>query len=406
MFCGQGGDPKIFPAGWLLRPSAAIGNIPGEFRHNPPERTVIGYLQRTGNKRRAWADAKGIRMKSKVSRILVIGASAGGLDALGRLVAQLPTTFPAPVLIVQHMAADATGLMLLKVLTAKGRMPCKLAEDGDELETGCIYIAPSDHHLLVEKGAILVTKGARENRSRPAIDPLFRSAAVAYDAGVIGVLLTGYLDDGTAGMMAIKRCGGLCIVQDPKDAAYPDMPQNALNNLNVDHTVQLDAMGALLVSLVKKPVQITKLPGIPEDIKVEAKIAKRVLSDVRAVESLGTQVPFNCPACGGVLWKIAKGGLLRYRCHTGHAYTSAVLLAEQSAKIEETLWVAMRMFEERRNLLNTMAEANGGKSGGIGKSAAERAKDSEVHIGRIRAMLVSGDKSSNDEASEDEADED
>lgn len=342
-------------------------------------------------------------MKAKVSRIVVVGASAGGLDALGRLVAQLPTTFPAPILIVQHMAADATGLMLVKVLTAKGRMPCKLAEDGDELDAGCIYIAPSDHHLFVEKGAILVTKGARENRSRPAIDPLFRSAAVAYDAGVIGVLLTGYLDDGTAGMMAIKRCGGLCIVQDPKDAAYPDMPRNALNNVNVDHIVQLDAMGALLVSLVKKPVQITRLPGIPEDIKVEAKIAKRVLSDVRAVESLGDQVPYNCPACGGVLWKIAKGGLLRYRCHTGHAFTSAVLLAEQTAKIEETLWVALRMFEERRNLLNTISETEGGKAAGGGRSARERAKDSQIHIERIRAMLVSGDKASNDEAMDDEA---
>jgi two-component system, chemotaxis family, protein-glutamate methylesterase/glutaminase len=224
---------------------------------------------------------------------------------------------------------------------------------------------------------------------------------VAYDAGVIGVLLTGHLDDGTSGMMAIKRCGGICIVQDPKDAAYPDMPQNALNNLNVDHSVQLDAMGALLVSLVKKPVQITKLPGIPEDIKVEAKIAKRVLSDLRAVESLGDQVPFNCPACGGVLWKIAKGGLLRYRCHTGHAFTSGVLLAEQTARIEETLWVALRMFEERRNLLNTLSESGAGKAGGSGKPAGERAKDSEIHIERIRAMLLSSDKASNDEAEQD-----
>ena len=344
-------------------------------------------------------------MKAKVSRIVVIGASAGGLDALGRLAAQLPTTFPAPILIVQHLAGDATGDMLLKILMAKGRMPCKLAEDGDELQGGCIYVAPSDHHLLVEKGAVLVTKGARENRSRPAIDPLFRSAAVAYDAGVIGVLLTGYLDDGISGMVAIKRCGGLCIVQDPKDAAYPDMVQNALDSLNVDHKVQLDAMGALLVSLVKKPVQITKLPGIPEDIKVEAKIAKRGLSDVRAVQSLGDQVPFNCPACGGVLWKIAKGGLIRYRCHTGHAYTSATLLADQSAKIEETLWVALRMFEERRNLLKTMAESDGDKAVGAGKSARERAKDSQIHIERIRAMLVSGEEASHEEAEDSEEDE-
>jgi two-component system, chemotaxis family, protein-glutamate methylesterase/glutaminase len=349
-------------------------------------------------------------MKSNPSTIIVVGTSAGGMDALSRLVPQLPADFPAAILIVQHMAADATGDMLVKTLAEKGKLPCKHPQDGDKIAPGHIYIAPSDHHMLVEKGVILVTKGARENRSRPSIDPLFRSAAVAYGSGTIGVLLTGYLDDGTSGMMAIKRCGGICIVQDPLDAAFPDMPQSALNNLKVDHRVPLAQMGALLVDLVRRPrkgahgsrgSRGSKQHGIPEDIVIEAKIAKRVLSDLSAVEALGDQVPFNCPECGGVLWQIAKGNLIRYRCHTGHAFTSAVLLAEQTEKIEETLWVALRMFEERRNLLQTMAVSKRGAPGAGEKSASDRAKDSEVHIARIRAMLLSSDKATNDGAGKD-----
>jgi two-component system, chemotaxis family, protein-glutamate methylesterase/glutaminase len=334
-------------------------------------------------------------------KIIVVGTSAGGMDALNRLVPQFPLDMPAAIFIVQHMAADTTGDMLVKSLTEKGKLVCKHAEDGEKIKPGCIYIAPSDHHMLVEKGLIRVTKGARENRSRPAIDPLFRSAAVAYGNRVIGVLLTGYLDDGTSGMTAIKRCGGTCIVQDPGDAAYPDMPQNALNNLKVDHCLPLAQIGALLVRLVHASPPGSAPSPIPEDIIVEAKIAKRVLSDLSSVEALGNQVPFNCPECGGVLWKISKGKLDRYRCHTGHAFTAAVLLADQTSKIEETLWVALRMFEERKNLLQTMSESNSGKAGAGGKSATDRARDSQVHIDRIRAMLLSSDKATNDGAAKD-----
>lgn len=316
------------------------------------------------------------------SRVVVIGTSAGGLDALSKLVAQIPKDFRAPIFVVQHMAAASTGTALRRALTRKDGPGCEEARHGAPFENGCIYLAPPDHHLMVAKGKMLVTKGARENRSRPAIDPLFRSAAVAYRARVVGVVLTGYLDDGTAGMMAIKRCGGVCIVQEPKDAAIPDMPKNVLAQVKVDHVVPLAEMGSLLLWLLEQPVRADK--PVPADIAIEARIAERVLSDLPSVEAVGTQVPFNCPGCGGVLWEVAKGGLLRYRCHTGHAYTSAVLLAEQNAKIEETLWVALRMFEERRNLLQTMTER---EHPGV-PSAAARAKESEVHIDRIRAMLT------------------
>lgn len=320
------------------------------------------------------------------AKIIVIGTSAGGLDALRTLAEQLPKNFAAPIFVVQHMSADTNGDALRRALNAKGRLPCSEAKDGAAFEKGHIYLAPSDHHLLLRKGKMLVTKGARENRSRPGIDPLFRSAAVAYRSKVIGVILTGYLDDGTAGMSAIQRCGGTCVVQDPADAAYREMPQNVLNQLSVDHVVPLAEMGVLLTKLLQRPNRKDK--PVPEDIAIEARIAERVLSDLPSVEAVGEQVPFNCPGCGGVLWEVAKGGALRYRCHTGHSFTSDVLLAEQTAKIEETLWIALRMFEERRNLLTTMSASG---SRGFSSSARERAQQSEVHINRIRAMLRSGD---------------
>jgi two-component system chemotaxis response regulator CheB len=317
------------------------------------------------------------------AHIIVIGASAGGLDALSRLIAQLPKDLAAAVFVVQHMSADSDGYALRKALTESGKLACEEAKDGAPFHPGRVYLAASDHHLMIVKGKMLVTKGARENRSRPGIDPLFRSAAVAYRSKVIGVVLTGYLDDGTAGMLAIKRCGGVCVVQDPTDAAYPDMPQNVLKQVKVDHVLPLAAMGALLVKLLSRRMRKSK--PVPADIAIEARIAERVLSDLKSVEAVGSQVPFNCPGCGGVLWEVAKGGVLRYRCHTGHAYTSAVLIAEQTSKIEETLWIALRMFEERRNLLRTMSES---QSRGYSPSAASRAKESEVHIERIRAMLT------------------
>lgn len=328
------------------------------------------------------------KAKPKASlKLVVIGVSAGGLNALGLLVAQLPEDFAAAILIVHHMGATGSNDAMLKVLSRAGPLPCKQAKNGERILASHIYLAPPDNHLMVSDGKILITKGARENRARPAIDPLFRSAAVGYGNRVIGVVLTGFLDDGTAGMDVIQRCGGLCVVQDPADAAYPDMPQNVLNNVKVDYCVALADMGALLVRLAGRTLPAKRKP-VPDDVAIESKIAERVLSDLESVEALGTQVPFNCPGCGGVLWQVGKGKqkdeLLRYRCHTGHAYTAATLLADQSEKMEETLWIALRMFEENRNLLIKM-----GAEGTASPSFAERVAQSKVHIGRIRAMLHS-----------------
>jgi two-component system, chemotaxis family, protein-glutamate methylesterase/glutaminase len=320
-----------------------------------------------------------------ISKVIVIGTSMGGLYALEKLIKQLQKDFPLPILVVKHLAADASGNAVIKRLNEIGNITCQHAKNGAKLKPGNLYLAPSDHHLMINgKHSILITKGAHENRARPAIDTLFRSAAVAFGNGLIGIIMTGYLDDGTAGMKAIKRCGGICIVQDPADADYPDMPNNVLNNVDVDYSLPINKMGELLYKLI--PEKLGNRIPVPEDILTEATIAERVSSDLSSVNELGDQVPFNCPGCGGVLWKVTKGLDLRFRCHTGHAYTAASLLSEQAKKIEETMWTALRMFEERKNLLSTVGT----------KSAHERAQVSQVHIDRIRAILKTDEKESRD----------
>ena len=315
-------------------------------------------------------------MDGKGHDIVVIGTAAGGLEALDTLIAQLPTDLPASIFIVQHMAPENTGEALLHRLGRHRAFDCQLAKDGESYKRGRIYLAPPNNHLLVKKTKLLVTKGARENRNRPGIDPLFRSAAVSHTSRVIGVILTGMLDDGTAGLIAIQKCGGITVVQDPKDAAYPGMPESALNNLKVDHCVPISGMGSLLETLTHE--RPGKSKPIPKDIRTEAAIAEKVLSDVAAVDSLGRQVPYNCPECGGVLWEMNSPNVPRYRCHTGHSFTLPALLESQGEKIEETLWISLRMFEERKNLLNSTHDP----------FAVQRAKETQIHIERIRAILL------------------
>jgi two-component system chemotaxis response regulator CheB len=322
---------------------------------------------------------------AKDHSIVVMGASAGGLEVLDEVIGQLPARLPASIFIVQHMGSENSGEAIVERLGRHKAFKCTLARDGETFETGHIYIAPADYHLLVKKTTLLVTKGARENRYRPGVDPLFRSAAVAHGPGVIGVVLTGMLDDGTAGLIAIDKCGGTTVVQDPNDAAYPSMPQSALDNLAVDHCVTAATMGQLLVMLVH--TSRGKRASIPDDVRTEAVIAERVLSDVAQVNGLGEQVPYNCPNCGGVLWEMAKSKSRRFRCHTGHSFTEAALMTSQIEKIEETLWISLRMFEERKNLLASMERTEGGS--GRKSVYADRLKEVNDHIERIREMLLS-----------------
>ena len=316
--------------------------------------------------------------------IIVVGTSAGGLGALTELVRSLRSDLPASIFIVQHLSPQSSGEVLVEQLKTMKKFKCALAKNGQRFVQGSIYVAPPDCHLLLKERHLLVSKGARENRYRPAIDPLFRSAAVAHGSRVIGVVLTGLLDDGTVGLRAIKRCGGLTVVQDPKTAAYPDMPQSALNNVKVDFCGATTEIGRFLEIHARKPG--SRKRSTPSDIRTEALIAERVLSDGQ-VNSLGTQVPYNCPNCGGVLWAIRRSGAQRYRCHTGHSYSSAALMTSQSERIEETLWVGLRMFEKRKNLLNNTAQQE--KRPRMKRWYERQAKETNVHIERIRAMLQS-----------------
>ncbi|MDB5271345.1 MAG: hypothetical protein JWP58_4385 [Hymenobacter sp.] len=311
------------------------------------------------------------------------------MPALVEFVAQLPATLPAAILVVQHFAPDADGQHLVDWLARHTALPCRLPTDGEVLQAGTLYLAPPDRHLLAKDGRVphlLVTKGPRENHYRPAADTLFRSAAVAYGARTVGIVLTGMLHDGTAGLEFIKRCGGIAIVQDPGEAEFPSMPESALLNVDVDYVVPLSQMAALLDEITRAPAP-PRQPLIPEDLKQEAAIAERVVGDTVAVDSIAHLVPLTCPDCGGNLWEVNAGKVLRYRCHTGHAYTADSLLHNSQQRLEETLWVALRMMEERKNLLTGMAARD---EGTYSAQREEKLDEIKKHINRLREFLLSG----------------
>jgi two-component system, chemotaxis family, protein-glutamate methylesterase/glutaminase len=263
--------------------------------------------------------------------IIVIGASVGGVEALSSLMAQLPENLPAAIFVVQHVIPTATG-NLARVLNHASPLPATMAQDCESFELGHIYVAPPDHHLLVKQGCLRVTRGLRENRVRPAIDPLFRSAAVAYGVRVIGIVLTGLQNDGTSGLLAIKRCGGITIVQDPKEALYPDMPLSALEHVEVDYCLPVLKMGAVLYRLSQ--ALPTATPPIPEELRIEVKIAENPADNSNCAAEFGESVSSTCPECGGPLWELRDEKLHRYRCRIGHAFTAESLLAGQSEVIE------------------------------------------------------------------------
>lgn len=323
--------------------------------------------------------------------IIVIGTSAGGMEALCRLVEPLPADLPAAIFIVQHLSADSNIHYLVKRLTKHTNLSCVAAEHNSHIENSAIYLAPPDHHLLIDKKHILVARGPRENQFRPSIDPLFRSAAAFHGAQTIGVILTGFMNDGLVGMNAIQRCGGFTVVQDPTDAEYPDLPRNILRHMPVTHTTPIAQMGELLTQLVYQPAPDSVT--VPPDILLEAQIAQRIMinsenANIEDLDKLGKRVPYTCPECGGTLWELTreKDNVQRFRCHTGHAYTDQSLLANMNTNLEETLYVAMRTLEERRSMLINMANQEKGNSSWA-TLQRDRAEEMKTHIERIRLIL-------------------
>ena len=284
--------------------------------------------------------------------IIVIGSSAGGVETLMRLCAGLPVDLSAAVFIVQHISPTSKSV-LPDLLTRAGPLPARHPVDGEAIQSGHIYVAPPDQHLLLREGSIMLRHGPQENRTRPAIDPLFRSAAVAYGPRVIGVVLTGLLDDGAAGLVAIRRCGGLCIVQDPDDAQWPEMPRRAIERTQPDHIVPISEMPALLARLshvsAGSPVQI------PSALDLETRIAAQEFDPV-GMPALGLPSRLSCPQCGGVLNEVPDEGTIRFRCQTGHAFTSEGLMQAQTGELERALERAARTHRDRVDLCRRMEQ--------------------------------------------------
>jgi two-component system chemotaxis response regulator CheB len=326
--------------------------------------------------------------------IVVIGGSAGGIEALLTLVAGLPADVPAAIFVVVHMSPYGES-RLPALLRSAGRLPAAQAEDGESIEMGRIYVAPPDRHLVVRPGRVALVHGPRENHSRPAIDPLFRTAARAYGPRVIGVVLSGALYDGSMGLLAIKTLGGIAVVQDPAEATFDSMPRSALQRVTADHVAPVAAMPALLSALIgtSRPDDVQKGPGaMADDVeRLEAVVAVdfgEQANDERADET----TVFTCPDCGGVLWQGGEGPLLFFRCHVGHAYAPEVLLQQKSEELEAALWSSLRLLKEKVTLNQQLAtrtrmRGNGKRPDLMAERMEEQVRRDEQYVLAIQELL-------------------
>jgi two-component system chemotaxis response regulator CheB len=318
--------------------------------------------------------------------IVVIGTSAGGVDALQRLVSALTPDYRGAVFVVMHISPEAHS-ELPAILTRAGALPAVEATDRMPIQHGRIHVAPPDFHLLLERGSLRVVQGPRENRHRPAIDPLFRSAAWAYGPRAVGVVLTGNLDDGTAGLWAIKSCGGTTIVQEPNEAHHPQMPMNALMHNRVDHRLPLEGIAALLTRLGQEAPDPFDVRDPPPTLEDEVQYAK-LNRGRHEMGQLGRLSPFTCPSCRGALWELDEGEHLRYRCHTGHAYSQASLLVDQGIAVEEGLYTAMRAVQEKAAALRRLAERWPDHIPNVKDEYLARAGELDQSADMLRAMLA------------------
>jgi two-component system chemotaxis response regulator CheB len=281
-------------------------------------------------------------------------------------------------------------------------MPASNATDMEQIEPGHIYIAPPDFHLLVEpSGYVRVTRGPRENRFRPAIDPLFRSAAHAFGPRVVGVILTGWLDDGTAGLWAVKERGGTAVVQQPEDAFAPAMPLNAIKHVEVDHIVPLKEIAPLLVRLTEAPAVEEGVRPVSEEMETEVKIAREENALDSGIMKWGEPSVYACPECHGTLLQFKEGGNVRFRCHTGHAYSVDSLLAEYTEKTEDSLWNAIRAIEEGVLLMRELAKHFGEQHKGTDAEALlTKADESQQRADLVRRAVMSHENLSKQKAAE------
>jgi two-component system, chemotaxis family, protein-glutamate methylesterase/glutaminase len=334
-------------------------------------------------------------------RVIVIGASAGGVEALSRVIQTLPPNLPAAIFVVLHISPLGPSV-LPEILARAGRLPACHPIDGEEIIPGNIYVAPPDHHLLIKPGHIMLSRGPRENNARPAVDSLFRTAARSYGPWVVGVILSGGLDDGTLGMMDIKGYSGVTIVQDPDEAMFPSMPSSAVENVQVDRIAKLDEIGPLLTRLAREPVPSEEGAAFMARNNGDKApdLAEIGSDDLKTRNMAGPPSKFTCPDCGGALWEIQNGKLLRYRCHVGHGYTAETLMAAQSERLEDALWSTLRALEETAGMRRRMA--NRARKGGwelMAKNYDEQADHAEARASLVRSVLVKDDVSNVDSRS-------
>jgi len=318
--------------------------------------------------------------------IVAIGTSAGGVAALQYLAERLPADFPACVLVTIHLSNQHRSV-LDEVLSRAGPLPASFASDGVQIRKGHIFIAPPDRHLIVENDRLLLGAGPRENNARPAIDAMPRSVAVCCGPRAIGVVLTGTLGDGASGLRAISRCGGLSVVQHPDDAAFPQMPESALRTMRPDHIARLKDMPRLLADLAQQPAG--EPVAVPEQIGFEVEIAKTGRSDMGEMDRFGRRSVLACPDCHGVMWEIDEGGLTRYRCHLGHAYTGELMNVAVDENLRRALASAIRALEEKVALARKLQREAADRGHNLAQSTwAERASEYERELNVVRDTVL------------------
>ncbi len=322
--------------------------------------------------------------------IVVIGASSGGIEVLTAIVAALPRDLPASLFIVLHVPSQSRS-QLPEILSRAGPLPAAHAKDNEAIQSGRIYVAPPDFHLLLGQGHVRIVRGPKENNHRPAIDPLFRSAARAYGHRAIGIVLSGMLDDGAAGLIAIKKAGGIAVVQDPKDALFPDMPRNALTGAPVDYCIPKSEIPKTIVSLIGKSFPEDHGIAMADEMKKETDIVAMNEEAIDDADKPGTPSVFGCPDCGGVLWELQDDEWLRFRCRVGHAFSAEGLLRSQGQDLDQALWNAFRVLHENAALARRLADrARKNNQGPLVEKFETRTREVERQAELIRDLLTSG----------------
>jgi two-component system, chemotaxis family, protein-glutamate methylesterase/glutaminase len=325
--------------------------------------------------------------------VIVVGASSGGVEALTKVLGSLPADLAAAVFVVLHVNPEAPSY-LPSILNRAGRLPAAHAVDQEPIRRGRVYVAPPGLQMYVHRGRIAVRRAPVENLHRPAIDPLFRTAAHHYGPRVIAIVLTGALDDGAAGLVAVKRAGGVAIIQDPDDAAFPAMPMNALERVAPDFCVPVDQIGQLVIELVATGAPAGRGAGghsdpLPHEVALETIDEAPSPDDATPSEKLGVASGITCPDCSGALWEIDEGTSIRYRCRIGHAYSQETIARAQEASVERAMWTALRAVEERVALLRKLADqAERRGHAGVAGVFRERAQAVEQDAGTIHGLIT------------------